>query len=135
MIVPGLIRGVELIEARDNDFLHPPVQLGVYLRLFCCLNATLLPYNNTITPYMHAGLIACNRGLCHGTYVDRVVQTTPFDPVHLRDGPGWGGRADHVSCRTRRRRQTSPSPMRTAVEAWVSAEGSGTTVPPRSSHW
>src|SRR5271166_5934260 len=43
---------------------------------------------------------------------------------------GWGGRADHVSCRTRRRHQTSPSPMRTAVEAWVSAQGSGIVIEP-----
>ena len=45
-------------------------------------------------------------------------------------GLGWGGRADHVTCRTRRRRQTSPSPMRTAVEAWVSAQGSGIVIEP-----
>ena len=44
-------------------------------------------------------------------------------------GLGWGGRADHVSCRTRRR-QTSPSPTRMAVEAWVSAQGSGIVIEP-----
>src|SRR5208337_3867578 len=32
------------------------------------------------------------------TYVDRVVQTTPFDPAHLRDGPGvgWSSRSQVI---------------------------------------
>ena len=32
------------------------------------------------------------------TYVDRVVQITPFDPVRLRDGPGvgWSSRSRHL---------------------------------------
>ena len=82
MIIPGLIRGVELIEARDNVFLYPPVQLGVYLRLFCCLNATLLPYNNTITPYMHDWMLAII-----------VCVTAPARPprgVDTSDRPGKG---------------------------------------------
>ena len=35
-----------------------------------------------------------------------------------------------LSLRTQRRRQITPSPMTTAVEAWVSARGSGTAIDP-----
>ena len=34
MIIPGLIRGVELIEALDNHFLHPRLRLRNYPRTF-----------------------------------------------------------------------------------------------------
>ena len=40
-------------------------RFGLYLRLFCCLNATLLLNNNTITSLMRDCVIECDRGLCH----------------------------------------------------------------------